>query len=317
MDSHLIRTETGIRFTGSSKSFGACCAVAGLDLTIARGQAVALLGPNGAGKSTTLDMLLGLLEPDAGAVTVFGRSPAEAVAAGHVVAMLQTGSLIQHLTVRELVEMVGSMYPRPRAVDEVLELAGLTSLRGRWTQKLSGGEVQRVRFACALVSNADLLVLDEPTVALDVEGRRDLWAALRVIAAAGTTIVFATHYLEEAESFADRIVLMAAGRVVADGSPSELTSRIRTRTIRATLADADLDQLAAIDGVVDVERHGNTVLITSDDSDTTLRRLLCAHAAIRDIEVHGGGLEAAFLALTAPNRAAAMAGAARARGARS
>ncbi|MCU1390592.1 MAG: transporter ATP-binding protein [Ilumatobacteraceae bacterium] len=289
----------GIRLSGLKKSFGSVTAVAGIDLVLAPGETVALLGPNGAGKSTTLDLLLGLLDPDSGEIAVFGQSPAQAVADGRVVAMLQTGSLIQYLTVRELVETVASLYPCPRPVEEALELAGLSRLQDRWTQKLSGGEAQRVRFACAVVANADLLVLDEPTVALDVESRRDFWAALRRIAGEGRTIVFATHYMEEAEAFADRIVLMADGRIVADGSTSEITAMVGTRTIRATLPDVSMDDLRSVAGVVGVERHGDTIVLTCNDSDRALRALLADHTTISDIEVRSGGLEQAFLELTA------------------
>ncbi|MCU1394631.1 MAG: type transport system ATP-binding protein [Ilumatobacteraceae bacterium] len=288
----------GIHLEAVTKSFGTVAAVAGIDLVIAPGETVALLGPNGAGKSTTLDMVLGLLAPDTGRITLFGALPSDAVAAGHVVAMLQTGSLIQNLTVRELVDMVASLYPKPLAVDDALALAGLTELQGRWTQKLSGGETQRVRFACALVANADLLVLDEPTVALDVEARREFWAAVRNIAAHGATIIFATHYLEEAEAFADRIVLMAGGHIVADGSPTEITSIVGTRVIRATLPDVDLADLDRVVGVVSTERHGDTVALTCNDSDAALRSLLRTYDSMRNIEVRSGGLEQAFLELT-------------------
>jgi ABC-2 type transport system ATP-binding protein len=192
-------------------------AVRGLDVSIRRGETVALLGPNGAGKSTTIDMLLGLLPPDRGTVSVFGRPPRQAIAEGAVGAMLQTGGLIRDLTVRELVTMFASLFPQPLNVDEVLDLTGTQRLERQLTQKLSGGETQRVRFALALVANPELLVLDEPTVAMDVEGRRAFWATMRALAAAGKTILFATHYLEEADRYADRAVLMARGRVIADG----------------------------------------------------------------------------------------------------
>src|SRR4029077_8710974 len=181
-------------------SQGVVHAVRGIDVSIAAGETVALLGPNGAGKSTTIDMLLGLLEPDGGTVSVFGAPPRAAIDAGSVGAMLQTGALIRDVTVRELVSMMGSLYPSPLGVDEVLELVGIADISRRKTQKLSGGQTQRVRFAVALVSNPDLLVLDEPTVAMDVEGRHGFWSAMRSIAADGKTVLFATHYLEEADA---------------------------------------------------------------------------------------------------------------------
>ncbi len=196
-----------------------------------------MLGPNGAGKSTTIDMLLGLTEPDAGRVSLFGGSPRTAIDTGRVGAMLQTGDLIRDLSPRELVLMMASLYPHPMDVDTVLELAGLTAAADQRTQKLSGGQTQRARFAVALVSDPDLLVLDEPTVAMDVEGRRTFWNAMREFADRGKTILFATHYLEEADANADRVVLMSRGRIVADGPTTEIKSRVGTRTIRATLPD--------------------------------------------------------------------------------
>ena len=204
-------------------------------MTISRGETVALLGPNGAGKSTTIDMILGLARPDAGHVSVFGRAPSDAVKAGLVGGMLQTGALIRGLLVHELVSMVASLYPDPLDIGEVLELAGLTDAAQQRTEKLSGGQTQRARFAVAVVSNPELLILDEPTVAMDVEGRRAFWVAMRAFAARGKTVMFATHYLEEADTNADRAVLLAHGRIVADGPTTEIKGRVGTRTIRATL----------------------------------------------------------------------------------
>jgi ABC-2 type transport system ATP-binding protein len=272
--------------------------VRGIDLSVAPGETVALLGPNGAGKSTTLDMLLGLLAPDAGTISVMGMAPSAAVDDGRVGAMLQTGTLIRDLSVREVVRMVASLYPRARDVDEVLELTGIADIADRRTQKLSGGQTQRVRFAIALVSDADLLVLDEPTVALDVEARHAFWTAMRNIASHGKTIVFATHYLEEADAYADRIVLMANGLIVADGPATEIKARVGLRTIRATLPGVDLAELGSLPSVGSVERRGEAVVLTSADSDTALRALLNSYPAARDIEVRGAGLEEAFLELT-------------------
>jgi ABC-2 type transport system ATP-binding protein len=293
----------GISLTGLTKTFasaeGPVRAVRGIDVAIRPGETVALLGPNGAGKSTTIDMLLGLLPPDAGRVSVFGRDPEHAVAAGSVGAMLQTGGLLRDLSVRELVTMMASLYPRPLRVDEVLDRTGTSRLADHRTHKLSGGETQRVRFAIALVCNPQLLVLDEPTVAMDVEGRKSFWKTMREYAAEGRTVLFATHYLEEADAYADRIVLMAAGRVVADGAPTEIKSMVGTRTIRATLPAAELDRLAALPGVSGVERHGDSVTLACSDSDAAIRALLEAFPQAHDIEIAGAGLEQAFLKLTA------------------
>jgi ABC-2 type transport system ATP-binding protein len=294
-----LRTDrTGISLEGLVKSYGSVKAVRGVSIQIEPGETVAILGPNGAGKTTTIDMMLGLARPDAGRVTLFGRSPADAVNAGLVGGMLQTGEVIKELTVRELVGMMGSLYPHPRPVDEVLQITGLGEIADRRATKLSGGQSQRLRFAVALVADPALLVLDEPTVALDVEGRRDFWTAMRATAAEGKTVVFATHYLEEADEYADRIILMARGRIVADGSSAEIKARVGMKTIRATLPDAELDDLARLPGVGNVDRRGETVMLSCTDSDLALRRLLADYPGARDIEVRGAGLEEAFLELT-------------------
>jgi ABC-2 type transport system ATP-binding protein len=294
--------RTGIRLEGLVKTFatpnGPVRAVRGVDIAIAPGETVALLGPNGAGKSTTIDMLLGLTAPDAGTVSLFGGTPEDAIASGRVGAMLQTGSLLRNLSVRELIAMMASLYPRPLGVEEVIELCGLQGAAGRRTERLSGGQAQRVRFACALVSNPELLVLDEPTVAMDVEGRHAFWATMRAFASRGTTIVFATHYLEEADAFADRAVLMARGRVVADGPTTEIKARVGARTIRATLPGVDLDALGALPGVAAAERRGAAVSLRCTDSDAAIRALVATFPAASDIEISGAGLEEAFLELT-------------------
>ncbi|MGI8507647.1 MAG: ABC transporter ATP-binding protein [Solirubrobacteraceae bacterium] len=298
----LARTDDGIRMEGLAKTYrgphGPIHAVRGIDVSIAAGETAALLGPNGAGKSTTIDMLLGLAKPDGGRVSVFGRAPRDAVDDGLVGAMLQTGELIRDLTVREIIAMVASLYPDPMDVDEALKLTGLKDTAGQRTQKLSGGQTQRVRFALALVSNPDLLVLDEPTVAMDVEGRREFWVIMRGFATRGRTVLFATHYLEEADANADRVILMARGLVVADGPPTEIKARVGTRTIRATLPDVDPARLATLPGVAAADRHGDGVILRCTDSDRGIRELLAAYPLARDIEITGGSLEEAFLELT-------------------
>jgi ABC-2 type transport system ATP-binding protein len=296
------RPVAGIELRGLAKSFrtsnGPVHAVRGIDVSIASGETVALLGPNGAGKSTTIDMVLGLAKPDGGSVTVFGMEPSAAVDSGSIGAMLQTGLLIRDLTVRELVTMVASLYPHPLDVDEALSLAGLGDIAEQRTQKLSGGQTQRTRLAVALVANPELLVLDEPTVALDVEGRRSFWATMRAFAERGKTVLFATHYLEEADEYADRAVLMAHGKVVADGPTTAIKAMVGTRTIRATLPHADLDELAALPGVANAERRGEAVVLSCSDSDAAVRALLAEYPEAKDIEITGAGLEQAFVQLT-------------------
>jgi ABC-2 type transport system ATP-binding protein len=273
-------------------------AVRGVEVSIAAGETVALLGPNGAGKSTTIDMMLGLSRPDSGSVSVFGRPPRDAVDAGMVGAMLQTGQLIRDLSVRELVAMMAGLYPNPMDVDETLDLAGLGAISSQRTQKLSGGQTQRVRFAVAIVCNPDLLILDEPTVAMDVEGRREFWSIMRAFASRGKTVLFATHYLEEADANADRAILMAHGRIVADGPTTEIKARVGRRTLRATLPGIDPAMLAELPGVASAERRGDAVTLSCSDSDQTIRAILERHPQAKDIEIVGAGLEAAFLELT-------------------
>ena len=289
----------GVVLSRLSKSYGQVRAVASIDLAIAPGETVALLGPNGAGKTTTIDMVLGLARPDAGTVSVFGEPPAAAVRAGWVGGMLQTGSPLEHLKVRELVALMASYYPHPLPVADVLRLTGAAQFAGQRTTKLSGGQAQRVRFAAALVGDPDLLVLDEPTAGIDVEGRREFWQAVRAVAGRGKTVLFATHYLEEADAYADRIVLIARGRVIADGPATEIKARAGARAIRVTLPGTDTALLGVLPGVVSAERHGDAVLLSCSDSDAALRGLLESFPGARDIEVRGGSLEEAFLELTA------------------
>jgi ABC-2 type transport system ATP-binding protein len=299
--------DDAILLSDLAKSFGPVQAVRGLDISIARGETVALLGPNGAGKSTTLDMLLGLLPPDRGEVAIFGRAPADAIAEGLVGGMLQSGALIRDLSVRELLMMVAALYPAPLPVAEVLAMTGIGELAERRTQKLSGGESQRVRFAITLVADPELLVLDEPTVAMDVESRRAFWDAMRSFATRGKTVVFATHYLEEADEFADRICVMARGLVVADGPTTEIKARVGSRVIRATLPLVDAGVLRVLPGVSDAQRHGESIVLRCADSDRALRTLLDRFPTARDVEVRGAGLEEAFLALTTDDEPGARA----------
>jgi ABC-2 type transport system ATP-binding protein len=302
-ETHMnMASSKAVAARGLAKTFtsarGPVHAVRNVDLSIAVGQTVALLGPNGAGKSTTIDLLLGLAHPDRGDARLFGMDPSAAIAAGQVAAMLQTGSLLRDLSVRELVAMMASLFPAPLPVSDVLDTAGLGAIADRRTQKLSGGQAQRVRFAIALVSDARLLVLDEPTVGMDVEARRELWTTIRAAAARGKTVMFATHNLEEAEAYADRIVVMARGEVVADGPVTEIKARVGARVIKMTLPDVDLGVLARLPGVSNAERRGDAVVLACSDSDRAIRRVLASFDQARDIEVVGSGLEDAFLELT-------------------
>ena len=298
-------TRGGIVLRGLEKSFGDVRALRGIDLTIHPGETVALLGPNGAGKSTTIDMILGLAQPETGSVRIFDLEPRDAVARGHIGGMLQTGSLLEYLSVRELLAMTASLYPHALDVDEVMATTHTSTFAEQRTTKLSGGQTQRVRFALALVANPDLLVLDEPTAALDVEARRDFWAAMRAVAESGKTVLFATHILDEADAYADRIVLMARGRVIADGPSTEIKAMVGGKTIHVTLPGVPLSELREIEGVTTADRRGEAVVLACADSDTALRSLLARFPEAHDIEVRGAGLEEAFLELVAEDEEAA------------
>ena len=290
--------SSAIELVGVSKHFGEVRAVDGIDLTIARGEVVAFLGPNGAGKTTTIDMLLGLARPTSGRVTVLGGTPVDAIAGGKVSAVMQTGGLLKDLTVRETVQYTAALFRDTRPLDEVLARAGILQIADRLVGKCSGGQQQRLRFAMALVPDPELLVLDEPTTGMDVEGRRDFWSAIREDAGRGRTILFATHYLDEADAYADRIVLVRKGKIVADGSASEVKAMATGRTVRATLPGTTEAALLAVPGVESVEVRGDSVLLTGRDSDTIARHLLTKTAAY-DLEISSTNLEEAFLALTA------------------
>lgn len=277
------------RFRGSTAPI---VAVDHIDLRIEPGEVVALLGPNGAGKTTTLDMVLGLSAPTSGSINVFGMAPRAAVAAGRVAAVLQTGGLLPDLTVAETVEFIAATYSNPEPVTRVLELANLTAISGRRVSKCSGGEQQRLRFALALLPRPDLLILDEPTAGMDVNARRDFWAQMHAEAREGRTVVFATHYLEEADDFADRTVLMSGGRIVADGPTEEIRAKATGRWVSADLADP----ARAIDrfgGQLVAQRF----VVRAADSDSVARALLTEFGAT-NLEVVSGSLEDAFVALT-------------------
>ena len=289
--------QPAVSLVGVTKDFGAVHAVQGIDLTIEPGEVVAFLGPNGAGKTTTIDMMLGLSLPTTGTARILGLQPREAIARGLVSAVMQTGGLLKDLTVRETVAYTASLFAHARPVDEVLADAGIKAIADRRVEKCSGGEQQRLRFAMALLSDPALLLLDEPTTGMDVEGRRTFWSTIRADAEKGRTVLFATHYLEEADQYADRIVLISHGRIVADGSGAEIKALASGRTVRATLPDADTAALSALGGVDSVEVRGDSVLVHAKDSDVVARYLLTETTA-RDLEITAQGLEEAFLNLT-------------------
>src|SRR5436190_5934615 len=276
--------KPAVQLTAVTKDFGDVHAVRGIDLTIRPGEVVAFLGPNGAGKTTTIDMILGLSQPTSGTLSVLGLRPRDAIARGLVSSVMQTGGLLKDLTVRETVEYTASLFADTQPVDDVLAHAGITGIADRKVAKCSGGEQQRLRFAMALLSDPALLLLDEPTTGMDVEGRRSFWSAIRADAEKGRTVLFATHYLEEADQYADRIVLMRKGRIVADGTGAQIKSLAAGRTVRATMEDPDHESLARLDGVESVEIRGDTVLLHGRDTDAIARYLL-NNTEARDLEI--------------------------------
>jgi ABC-2 type transport system ATP-binding protein len=296
-----------VSLQGIHKNFGHVQAVKGVDLQIESGEIVAILGPNGAGKTSTIDIILGLSHPNAGQVAVYGMSPRRAITRGLVSAVMQTGGLLKDLTVFETVEYTASLFAQSQSPREALVQAGISEIADRRVGKCSGGEQQRLRFAMALMPDPELLVLDEPTTGMDVEGRRNFWATIRKDAEKGRTVLFATHYLEEADAYADRIILLRRGEIVADGTAAEIKAMAAGRTVRATLPNSSEQELRGIPGADSVEVRGDTVLIHSNDSDAVARYLLTSTSA-RDLEITARGIEEAFLALTGDNANAGASG---------
>lgn len=303
-------TPDAVSLTGLTKSFGDLQAVDSLDLNIRPGEVVAFLGPNGAGKTTTIDMLLGLSRPDAGAVEIFGMPPRRAVSRGLVSSVMQTGGLLDDLTVRETVEYTAAIFASSIDVDLVLERAGIADIANAMVKKCSGGQKQRLRFAMALLPDPALIVLDEPTTGMDVTGRRDFWHEMRADALTGKTILFATHYLEEADEFADRVVLVAGGRIVADGPSHEIRAMAAAKIVSATLPLTDeesataeaatgelIDRLGSLAGVESIDVAARRLKMRTTDSDAAAKMLF--DNACTDLEITSHSLEDAFISLTA------------------
>ena len=288
-----------VSFENVSKHYGQLKAVDGLSLDLRAGETVALLGPNGAGKSTSLDMLLALRKPTSGKIRMFGEDPYHAVKSGNVGAMLQSGGLMPEVTVRELVTLVAGLHPRPIPVNTTLRRAGIADIADQRVDRLSGGQTQRVRFSLAIAGESDLIVLDEPTTAMDVETRQVFWASMKAEVAEGKTLLFATHYLEEADQAADRILVINRGRLLADGTPEDIKKSAGAKRMSFRLDGADEAFLLGLPGIVSVETRHGLVHIQTTDSDGTLYAVLDAGCRPSEIEVGSLGLEQAFLAITA------------------
>jgi len=282
---------------GAQKRFGATTALDGLDLDVRPGELLAVLGPNGAGKSTAIALLLGLQRPDAGEVLLFGRSPHDLVARRGVGVMMQEVVLPDALRVRDLIAMTSAYYPAPLALAETIALAGVEKIAERPYLKLSGGQKRQAQFALALCGRPRLLFLDEPTTGLDLTAREAMWATLRKLVAGGTSIVLTTHYIEEAEALADRVVVLAKGRRIAEGTVAEMSALVARKRIDCATA-LDLAAIEAWPDVTAAARAGTQVSITTTDAEAVVRRLLAAYPALGDLEVRRAGLSEAFAELT-------------------
>ena len=290
-------TSVIARLDGARKHYDSAVALDGLDLDIHRGEVLALLGANGAGKTTAISLLLGLATPTQGEAQLFGQSPQEIAARQRVGVMLQTASIPEHNTVQELLELTRSYYAAPRAFDECVRLAGLQDLLKRRYGKLSGGQQRRVQFALAICGNPELIFLDEPTTGLDIESRETLWAAIRSLVAQGTAVLLTTHYLEEAQALADRVVVVNKGREVAQGSVDDIRALVSDQRIRCrTLVTQE--QLAAWPGVREASVIDGRAELLVEDAASVLRWLLSIDPTLSELEVTRAGLADAFLALT-------------------
>jgi ABC-2 type transport system ATP-binding protein len=291
--------ETIVTFDGVTRRFGDVTALDRLSLEIKRGEMVALLGPNGAGKTTASEILLGLIEPHEGEIRLYGGAPSEAVARGRVGAMLQDAGMPQGVTAAELIELIRALYPDPLSLDDALRLPDLENVADRRVEHLSGGQRQRVRLALALAGDPSLLVLDEPTAALDVAARHAFWERVRASVARGSTVLFATHRLEEADAVADRILVMVEGRVVADGTPDHVKAAASGRSAVSFVADGvAVDVLRGLPGAEEVEVGRGRVILHTSDPDATVRALFERLPVVEDLKITRAGMEEAFLQLT-------------------
>jgi ABC-2 type transport system ATP-binding protein len=285
------------RLRGARKRYGAVDALCGIDLEFRGGELLALLGPNGAGKTTAIGLLLGLIRADAGTVELFGRDPHDIDARRRIGVMLQDAALPPTLKVGELLRLAASYYPAPRSVAEAADLAGITDLLVRPYAKLSGGQQRRVQFAVALVGRPQLLFLDEPTVGMDIQARQKLWAAIRTLVAEGCGVVLTTHYLEEAEALADRVCVVAHGRIVSEGSVEALRARVARKRVWCETA-LPLAQVAAWPEVAEAAQDGERLCLATEFPELLVRRLLAEDLTLSALEVRAAGLAEAFTELT-------------------
>jgi ABC-2 type transport system ATP-binding protein len=283
--------------TNITKRYGTTVALDGLSLSLHPGEVVALLGPNGAGKSTAVKLLLGLIAPTSGTTRVFGSDPRNVATRTRVGAMLQVARITETLRVREHLDLFRSYYPRPLPVAEILRIAQLQGIEDRFFGQLSGGQKQRVLFALAICGNPDLIFLDEPTVGLDIESRRALWQQIRSLSAQGKTVLLTTHYLEEADALAHRIIVINKGCVISAGTPAEIKRSSGGRTIRCQTRLSP-EFLITLPSVTNVAFNEGAVVVTASEAETVVREMLLRDETLSDLEIASPALEDAFLALT-------------------
>ena len=293
----MTQADVVASLTAVGKKYGSLVALDAVDVSVRCGEVFALLGPNGAGKTTAISLLLGLLDPDAGAASLFGMPPVSLQARQRVGAMLQTAGVPETLTIGELIELFRSYYPAPRTVADIAELAGVADLLGRRYGKLSGGQQRRAQFALALAGKSEILFLDEPTTGLDIGARETIWKTIRTLAREGCAIVLTTHYLEEAEALADRVAVLARGRVIAGGSVQQIRARVAQRRIRCVSRLAE-NAIATWPEVRAVERNGERIEIVTDDAEAVVRQLLFEDTSLSELEVRRAGLAEAFVEIT-------------------
>ena len=289
--------EWPAELAGVTKRFGKVVALEGFDLQTRSGEMLAVLGPNGAGKSTAISLLLGLRQPDAGRARLFGLPPLQVEARRRIGVMMQEVGLAAELRVHEHIELIASYYPEPFAADEVLTKTNLRPLAHRPYGKLSAGQKRLVQFALALCGRPSLLFLDEPTVGLDVQARTAMWAMLRELVRGGCSIVLTTHYLEEAEALADRVVVLARGKTVASGTVGEMRGLVTRKHVTCSTSLAP-DLVAAWPSVQSVSRDRGRLEITTSDSDAVVKRLANADSGFGDLEVRSAGLAEVVTELT-------------------
>ncbi len=293
----LSQTRSVARLHSVTKRYGDITALDNFSLELRAGEVVALLGPNGAGKTTAVRLLLGLIAPNSGSVRVLGRDPRDADARTRIGAMLQVSRVPEMLRVREHIDLFRSYYPSPLPAAEVIRVAKLDGITEQMFGKLSGGQKQRTLFALALCGNPDLIFLDEPTVGMDIESRRAMWDQVRALSAAGKTVLLTTHYLEEADMLANRIVVINKGRLLCEGTPAEIKHRVSGRRIRC-ITQLDPEFLQALPSVSDVQQDREAVVILAEHPEKVVREMLLRDETLHGLEVSAAALEDAFLALT-------------------